>query len=136
MINEFNLAKALRDKAQEIATANSYTLVANGEGFAPEVGETYIEEIVLYGNNDTIGMPNDSSDIQIGIYQININTPINESKWAGLAIVNVINPEFPKGLKLTFGGQLVVIKTTTLEPMQKNDTHLIHILSISFSVIN
>jgi hypothetical protein len=136
MINKFNLAKALRDQSDIVATANSYVLVGNGEGFESDVDASHIEEIVLYNDDDSVGLGNNSSDIQIGIYQLSVHSPKSEKKWAGLVIIGVLNDHFVRGLKPSFGGQEVIIETASLSPMMQNDTHLIHHLSVKFSVIN
>jgi hypothetical protein len=138
MINKFNIAKALLDNAQTISNDNSYLLVPDGEEYTKKPSETYIQEMPLYGDDESIGISDDSSDIQFGIYQINVNTPKAEegAKWSGLTIAGVYQTGFAKGLTLSFGGQSLRIKNTSLAGMQQNDTHFIHILSITFSVIN
>ena len=138
MINKFNLAKALFDNVKAIADTNSFLLIANGDDYETNPNETFLQEIVLYGDDVSLGVSNNSSDIQLGIYQVNINTPKAQegSKWLGLQMAGIIQSGFAKGNKLTFGSQLVTIKSTTLESMFQNDTHMVHILSIKYSVIN
>lgn len=136
MISKFDLAKALRDQATIVATANSYTLVGNGEGFEPDVNASHIEEIVLYNDDESIGLANNSSDIQLGVYQLSVHSPKTQTKWIGLQIIDVLSTHFVMGLKPSFNGQQVVIKKASLSPMMQNNTHIIHHLSITFSVIN
>ncbi len=138
MINKFNISKALFDKAEQVSTDNSYLLIAEGQKHESDPNETYIEEKVLYGSDDSVGLSDDSSDIQIGIYQINVNTPQAEKggKWAGLEIAGVYQSEFSKGLTLSFGGQSLRIKNASVIPMAQSKTHYIHILSIVYSVNN
>jgi len=138
MINKFNLAKALLDNAEAISVANSFLLIPDGEAHDPNPNETFIQEKPLYGPDNSVGLADNSSDIQIGIYQININTPKAQEggKWSGLQIAGVFQAGFNKGLQLTFGGQMLRIKNTNIEKMDENDTHFIHILSVVFSVIN
>lgn len=136
MIKKFDLAKALRNQADIVATANSYVLVANGEGFEPDINNSHIEEIVLFGDDNSVGLSDLSSNIQFGIYQLSVHSPKHKTKWAGLKIIDVLQASFVKGLELTFDGQMVRIKTTSLAPMMQNDTHLIFHLSITFSIIN
>ena len=138
MINKFNIAKALFDKAEQVSTDNSYLLIAQGEKYEPNPNDAYIEEKPLFGDDNSIGLSDDSSDIQFGIYQINVNTPKVEKggKWSGLNIAGVYQVAFSKGLELSFGGQTLRIKSTTVKPMKMNDTHFTHILSVVYSVIN
>lgn len=135
MISKFDLAKALRNQAKIVTDANSITLVGNGEGFSPDVNESHIEEIVLYGDDDSVGLGNASSDIQFGIYQLSLHTPINKTKWDALQVIDILQASFTKGLKLTFNSQLVIVKESSLAEMMTNNTHMIAHLSIRFSVI-
>lgn len=134
-ISKFDLAKALRDKAKLVADANSYTLIGEGVSFSTDPNATFIQEFVLYGDDNPVGVSDTSSDIQIGIYQLNINVPKNQSKWVALEIIGVLDTAFPKGLELTFNSQMLRIKSSSLSPQLENDTHLIDILSITFSII-
>lgn len=138
MINKFNIAKALLDKAVTVSNDNSYLLIPDGESYTPDPNTTYIEEKVIYGDDLSVGISDISSDIQFGIYQINVMTPRAKEggKWAGLQITGIYQGEFSKGLGLSFGGQTLRIKNSTVKPMGKDDTHFVHILSINFSVIN
>lgn len=135
MISKFNIAKALIDQAQVVADANTYLLIPRGKQFTPEVNVMHVEEYVLYGDDNSVGLSDNSSDIQFGIYQLSIHTPKTETKWNGLSVVDIFQASFVKGLQLTSGGQMLRIKSSALGPMFQNDTHFIHILSITYSVI-
>lgn len=138
MINKFSLAKALYDNAKFIADNNGYNLVAEMESYTSDPNEAYLTEAVLYGPDNTIGLADCSNDIQLGIYQINIYTPkANQgAKWQGLQIGGVIQAGFSKGTQLTHNDQMVRIKNTSLIPLGEDDTHLITILSINYSIIS
>jgi len=138
MINKFNIAKALFNEAEQVSNDNSYLLIPEGKKHKQDPNETYIEEKVIYGGDNSVGISDDSSDIQFGIYQLNIHTPQAEKggKWAGLEIAGVYQTEFIKGLKLSLDGQSLRIKSTSVMPMNQSKTHYIHILSIVYSVIN
>jgi len=138
MINKFNIAKSLFNKAKAVSDDNSYLLIPEGESYKKDPNTTHIEEMVIYGDDNSVGISDDSSDIQFGIYQINVYTPKAEEggKWSGLQIAGVYQAEFSKGLELSFGGQTVRLKNATVQPMIQNDTHFVHVLSIVYSVIN
>lgn len=138
MINKFNIAKSLLDKAKQVSSDNSYLLIPDGESYTSEPNTTYIEEKVLYGDDLSVGISDNSSDIQFGIYQLNVMTPKAEEggKWSGLQIAGVYQTEFSKGLELSFGGQMLRLKNASVKPMGQNDTHFMHVLSVEFSVIN
>ena len=134
-INKFDIAKALRNAAKTVSDANSYTLIGEGVIYSPDPNDTFVQEFVLYGDDNPLGVADNSSDIQIGIYQLNINVPKNQSKWVALEIIGVFDTAFPKGLELTFNSQMLRVKASSLSPQLENETHLIDILSVTFSVI-
>lgn len=138
MINLFTLAKALLDRLTEVTTANSYTLVPAGSEYTRDASATFVEEHVLFGKDDTVGLSADSSDIQFGVYQVNINVPKSQSgaKWKALEMGGIVRGHFPKALILTNGSQEVKIYNSSLSQLDNDETHLQYILSITFSAIN
>lgn len=138
MIDKFNIAKALFDKAEQVSNDNSYILIAEGESHESNPNETYVKEMVIYGDDNSVGLSDNSSDIQFGIYQLMINTPKSEEggKWSGLKIAGVYQSDFVKGLELSFGGQMIRLKNSSVKPMGSDNTHFMHILSMVYSVIN
>ena len=138
MINSFSIVKALLDKAQQVADDNSYLLIPHGKSYKPDVNTAYIEEFTLFNESISIGMADNSSDIQMPIYQLNINTPRSNvgARFMGLIITGVYQEAFKKGTQLTFNGQMIRAKDAKVTQAAVHDTHLTHILSIEFSVIN
>ena len=138
MISKFDLAKALYEQAKLIAGSNSYLLIPNGEAFEPDPNATYIQEFPLYGDDTPRGIEDDSPDMQIGIYQLSINTPkSNEgSNWQALAIAKVLQLGFGRGTELIFNQQMVRMRSSSLTQLDDDDTHKIYALSITFTVIN
>jgi hypothetical protein len=136
MVNNFDVAKALKDQANIIATANDYILISTDESNPSDVNGSYIEEFTLFGDDNSIGISDASSDIQIGIYQLSVYVPKTSSKWAALAIIGVLQFGFPKGLEMIYNAQTVRAKNSSISPLMQNDTHLIYHLSIAYSVIN
>lgn len=136
MISKFSIAKALHDKLKSVSDGNGYTLVGNGVGYDPSPSDSFIQEFVIYGDDLSVGLSDSSSDIQFGVFQINVNTPKTQTNWSGLAVVDVISGEFAKGLELTHNSQMVRIKNASAEPMFQNETHLVHVISVTFSAIN
>lgn len=137
MIDKFKLAKALNELASATALAATVDFVNEGESYDPDVNKAYIEEFVLYGSDNVVGLADDSDDIQFGFYQININTPKANTgaKWQGLAIAGNYQLAFKRGVELLNGGQMVRMINSSLVPMDATETHYTHILSIKYSVI-
>ena len=139
MISKFDLAQSLLDKAVSVSSDNNYTLIPFGEKYEPSASETYVTEYVIYGDDNSLGYSVESSDIQFGIYQLTIYTPKTEKgyQWKGLAMVDVYSREFSQGLHLASkqGQQIEIIKASTSAP-NLSKTHMAHVLSIRFNVIN
>ncbi len=135
MISKFSIAKALRDQASITATAQGLTLVSFGEQFTPGINESFLEEAVIFGNDDSLGLSDSSSDYQIGVYQIKVYTPKTGTKWQGLGLVDAIQTAFLKGLELTHNGQAIRIKNAYTGPMLLYDTHFIHTFSAEYSAL-
>lgn len=138
MILARDLAKALLNKANEVAAANSYTLIPQGLAHAPSVNETYVTEACIFGENNTLGMVTDSDEIQYGIYQIAIYTPKSDLgyRWNGLSIADTFKSAFTFGLRLSYNGQMLKILETSTTTPTLSDTHMAHVLSVRFNVIN
>lgn len=138
MISKHDLAKALSNKAREIAAANGYNLIANNEQYTPNVNEEYIQQFVLGGPNNALGMEGDSPDLQFGVYQISIQTPKSSrsAEWDGLKIAEVFQLGFKRGTKLVYNNQMVRTEESNIQQLKFDPTHLTHVLSVRYSVIN
>lgn len=138
MINKFNLVKALRDHAKNVATANNWELVSNPQpaNYNPDPNTIFIEEHTLFGPDTPIGIADISNDIQIGVYQININVPRTFSQFSLLQKADIYSEAFKKGTELTHDGQMVRMRDQELKMLFVNETHATAILSIIFTVIN
>ena len=138
MISKFDLAKALYDNAKTISDANGFTLIADGEKYETDPKVGYVREFTLFGDDEPIGISDDSSDIQRGIYQLTIYTPkVQEGgKWKGLKDAETYQAGFARGLQLTYNGQTVRIRNSSVAPTRSDDTHFMTVLSVRYSVIN
>ena len=138
MISKHDLAKALSNKAREIATANGYNLIANNEQYTPDVNEEYIQQFTLGGPSNALGMEDDSPDLQFGVYQISVHTPKSSrsAEWDGLKIAEKFQLGFKRGTELVYNNQMVRTKESDIQPLKYDPTHLMHVLSVRYSVIN
>lgn len=136
MISKFDLAKALRDHADIVATTEGVDITSISSSYEADPNTIFVEELVIFGVDRPVGLSDDSSDYQTGIYQLNINTPRTGTKWPGLELVDAFSAAFKKGTELVYNGQMVRVREQEVRPMTVHDTHLTHILSIVFTVIN
>ncbi len=133
MISKFDIAKALRDQAEAVCTANSYTLFSSDGKASPGADDAYIKEYNPFGNDNPIGYGGTS--MQKGIYQLSVYVPKSQNKWGLLKMVDTINAHFVRGLKPTHNSQMLVIEKTTTTGNKPNDTHNVQHISVYFSVI-
>jgi len=138
MINKLSVAKALGDKLRQVCIDNSFTIIPEGTTVETSVAGAYVRDFVLYGDDNAVGIADNTSDIMTGIYQINLLVPLtqNGGKWVSLSMAQIIQSAFSRGLTLTNNNQALRIKNTSLRQLSKTETHYVHILSVSFSVIN
>lgn len=136
MIKKIDLALSFRNKAEEIADSNNYTIVLEGREFEPSLTQTYITEHVLFGDDNKIGMEDSSNDFQIGIYQLTVNVPRNKSNLFALDIVDTFKLGFARGTELTENGQMARVMESSVSALDYNPTHLMYAISIKYSVIH
>lgn len=143
MINKFNLKKALRDQLVVVTTANGYDIADysdDNKPFIPDVNKMYIKENVINGDDESVGLSDDSSDFQTGLYQLIINTPkgvgLGKGDFTALQTSDVLQEAFKKGQELFQGGQKVRMITPTLKRLSDSDNYIVYSLRLKFSVIN
>ena len=78
--------------------------------FTPVDGTTWLRESYLPANSATVGLePGGSTDF-VGVYQISIYTPLDDSKFGAYELVDAITAHFARGTMLVFEGQAVVVE--------------------------
>ena len=78
--------------------------------FTPVDGTTWLRESYLPANSATVGLePSGSTDF-VGVYQISIYTPLDDSKFGAHQLIDDITAHFARGTMLVFEGQAVVVE--------------------------
>ena len=78
--------------------------------YTPVEGETWLRESYLPANSATAGLePSGSTDF-VGVYQISIYTPLDDSKFGAHQLIDDITAHFARGTGLDFDGQGVIIE--------------------------
>ena len=78
--------------------------------FTPVDGTTWLRESYLPANSATVGLePSGSTDF-VGVYQISIYTPLDDSKFGAHQLIDDITAHFARGTMLVFEGQSVVVE--------------------------
>ena len=138
MISQSDLAKALYDQAKSICDLNGYTLIPNGKPYSPTPNDAYIEEFVIYGDEEARGIEDSSSDLQLSIYQLSIHTPKGQAgkMWLARSMADTLRAGFARGTELTHNNQMARTKSSSLIELGGSETHDMHAVSINVSVIN
>lgn len=81
MLNEFDIAKALRDHLASIPDLPP--IATEGAKFKPTIGQSWLAEFCLGGEQHSPSTSETTSIIR-GVYQIDVNTPSGGGKWNAL----------------------------------------------------
>lgn len=133
MINEKAVSKALLDQLKTVIGLPT-VVTDNGTAYTPNPDTPYIREFDLSG--DTFAPPVNSNGYQRkdGIYQVDVLTPRNKGKWAGLDYCALIQVAFVRGLKLA--SDKVTIKEISRSAPRTDSTHYIISLSIGYTALS
>lgn len=78
--------------------------------YKPVDGQAWLRESYLPANSSTVGLePTGSTDF-VGVYQISIYTPLDDSKFEAHQLVDAITAHFTRGTVLSFEGLNVKIE--------------------------
>jgi len=113
-----DISKALDDHLN--AMAGKPSVAWENKPFDPVIGVTYIRPTLLPGETvpDTIGSA--GSDLNVGVYQIDIFTEAGKGKKALIEMMDKIALQFKHGTKLTSNAVIVEIKTVS-QKVKSND---------------
>jgi hypothetical protein len=139
MISKRLILKALRDNLTHVCLEIGENFKDKRETSPLLADEVAIFDDLLLNDDRSIGLADNSSDMQMGIYQVSIYIPRtfqSNSEWSGLAISDRIQAGFAKGKELCEDGQLTRIKNSKTNELDPVETHFIWAVSIKFSVIN
>lgn len=129
MISNFDIHKALRD---HLKANTALTVVGLGDEFQPSPTQDYLTETVILGDESSVGINPTSSDEVSGTLQIGVCTPIDNGKFANLALCDTVKGYFPK---FQFVGVCEIGSTSKSQPLP-NDTHIVTYLRVGFQVVN
>lgn len=136
-MNIFSVHKALLDRLRGLVAGGGGLppLYVQSSASEPPADSEHLTEYVLNSESLPVGVSDSDSDIMRGFYQIDVNYPKRAGRFKALEIADQVAAGFPKGLKLTHGGQQVKIGTTSWSPVRENDLSNVVNLRIRFSVI-
>lgn len=135
MINERAVSQALLMQLKTVVGLPQL-VVDGGTAYTPNPTVPYCKEYDLSG--DTFGQTVTDGGVQRkdGIYQVDVFTPKNGGKWAGLEACALIQAAFPRGLVITNDSQKIKIKDASRSPVRYDNTHQIITLSIGYTALS
>lgn len=128
-VSQFDISKVLRDRL--LTLPSSPELATEGASYTPTVGTTFIRETNLGGDTTAEQLNAGLQEIN-GVYQIDIFTPTEHGKWAGLALVDELNTLFPHNLKLTRNDLTLRIKRLDRAPAFEDGAWLVTPVSVYY----
>jgi hypothetical protein len=135
MINERAVSQALLTQLKTVIGL-PHLVVDGGTAYTPSPTVAYCKEYDLSG--DTFGqtVTNDGVQRKDGIYQVDVFTPKNSGKWAGLETCALIQTAFARGVVLTNDSQKVKIKDASRSPVRYDNTHQIISISVGYTALS
>ena len=135
MINKLQAARDALAKLKEFTDAEGYNVAISGEDYTPSTDEIYLNELFLFNENSQ-GLNNEASQIQLPIYQVAINTPKSMGKWKGLEIAGSLAVLFERGSDISSESQKVIVNTVDCGQLMTGTTHNYYVVSIRLTLIS
>ena len=135
MINQFKVKQAFMAAINNAATLLSFDVIELDDSVKRPLDKITLSPFMLGAAPETIGLSDDSPDLQLGAYQIGIYTPKSKSENLTLAVAEQVKPYFSRGDWLEAGGQWCRVKETSQSEIMQDDTHRKVFLTVYYSVI-
>lgn len=83
----------------------------SGENFEydPALGTLYLRETLIPSEGAQATLGDNGTDLNLGIYQIDVFSQAGEGKSAALVMADLIADRFKRGTNLTYNGRIVTI---------------------------
>lgn len=93
---------------------------------------TFLSSYLMMGESAAAGCGTEALNKHTGIYQINVNTPLNVGSGPALVIADAVAEEFKRGTKLDAGSFEITIKKVFVSKSIKDNTHYMIPVTIQF----
>lgn len=95
------IAKIFGTKLKEFSTANAIRVAYENANFAPAPNETWIGESLVPILRKPLTVSQNGMTVDIGLYDITVNVPINTTKFKALDMASKIGNFFAVGTSLS-----------------------------------
>lgn len=120
---------ALGKRLQALALPTAY----EGAEFVPASGTLYLRESFLPGTTSPVGMAFGSTNNYVGIYQIDVCSPLGkEHKAAALAAIEQVLTQFARGTTLTESGVDVTLHRADRLPAMPDGDRWVTPISVRY----
>lgn len=96
--------------------AGSPPVAWENEDYTPVLDTLYIRPAHLPGDVSQATLGDTGTDLNIGVYQIDVFAPANQGRNAGLVVADNIANHFKRGTVLTYNSRVVRIVTAQMKP--------------------
>ncbi len=106
-----DISNALSKRLQSLPDAPP--IAFENAPFTTSEGETFLAENFLPGETTGVGVSGSDSLDYVGVYQVDVRTPLDEYKVEANALADSVISHFKRGTVMTFDGQSVVVESAT-----------------------
>jgi hypothetical protein len=129
MFSEIN--KVLDGLLSVYAEANAVPVSWENFNYQPIAGQTYLLAYNLPSDTSGIGLAGNSANEHLGVYQIDINAPINKGKKEALDMLDSLAGVYSRGVH-TYQGSTIKVRDIKRSKSRTEDDRFVISLSIYY----
>jgi len=107
-----DISAALDTNLNTFATDNSIPVAWENIDYQPIAGTLFLRSTILPADTLPIGLGNTSSEDHLGLYQIDVISPIDKGKGQAFTKADLLATHFARG-ELTYNGVIIRIKSVS-----------------------
>jgi hypothetical protein len=129
-----DISAALDNKLNTFAAANNIPVAWENIGYKPIIGTMFLRPTLLPGDTDSPGLSYTSALDHIGVYQVDVISPIDKGKGQAITTADLVATAFPRG-ELVYNGKTVTIKQASRRPGSRDNAWYIVPVIINYRSI-
>lgn len=130
-----DISGALDTRLNLLSTANSVPVAWENKLFTPANGAVYMRQTLLPNSAEGLTVSNSSDDEHLGIYQVDVMSPIEGGKAVAINLADDIADQFKRGTILTYNGVNVVVRNVSRNGGRRDGSWFIIAVSVSYRSI-
>ena len=129
-----DISAALDTKLNTFAAANSVPVAWENLDYKPVVGTLFIRPTLLPSDSQPTGLSYVSAIDHLGLYQIDILSPIDKGKGQAITMADLLVTSFARG-ELAYNGKIVTIKSASRGSGSRDSAWFIVSVTITYQSI-